>query len=333
MRRALVRTITELAKTDPRIVLLTADLGFMVLEEFADAHPDRFYNVGVAEANMVGLATGLASCGYLPFVYSIATFATMRCYEQIRNGPVLHGLPVRIVGVGGGFEYGHGGLTHHALEDLAIARVQPNLTVVAPADHEQAAAALRETYALSGPVYYRMGKRDDYVLPGLNGRFRLGRLETVREGGDLLILSLGSISAEVAVAVDRLEQRGITVTWGVVSSLRPAPAADILSLLRCFSSVLTVEEHYRDGGLGSMVCELAAEEGLPIRVRRCGVTAVPGMCGGERYLRDEAGLSGERLFHAAMEALQADPLYEASFYAEPQPVRTGMVNSMPRRNP
>ena len=106
MRRALASTLRELAGSDPRVILMTADLGFMVLEEFADTYPERFFNVGVAEANMIGLATGLAGSGYIPFAYSIATFASMRCYEQIRNGPALHDLPVRIVGVGGGFEYG-----------------------------------------------------------------------------------------------------------------------------------------------------------------------------------------------------------------------------------
>ena len=126
MRRALTKALCELADSDPRVVLMTADLGFMVLEEFAKSYPSRFFNVGVAEANMIGLATGLAASGFIPFTYSIATFASMRCYEQIRNGPVLHGLPVRVVGVGGGFEYGHAGYTHHALEDLGIARIQPS---------------------------------------------------------------------------------------------------------------------------------------------------------------------------------------------------------------
>ena len=175
MRHAFAKALYDIAESDERIVLMTADLGFMVLEDFAQAYPSRFYNVGVAEANMIGLATGLAASGFIPYVYSIATFASMRGYEQIRNGPILHHLPVRVIGVGGGFEYGHAGFTHHALEDLAIARVQPGLAVVAPADHLQASAAIRLTYDLPGPIYYRIGKREDYVLPGLEGRFRLGR--------------------------------------------------------------------------------------------------------------------------------------------------------------
>ncbi len=134
MRRAFAKTLVELAERDPRILLLTGDLGYMALEAFSDRFPKRFYNMGVAEQNMVGVATGLAEAGFLPFVYSIASFASLRPYEFIRNGPILHRLPVRIVGVGGGFEYGHAGLTHYGLEDVGVMRIQPGITLIAPAD-------------------------------------------------------------------------------------------------------------------------------------------------------------------------------------------------------
>ncbi|HEY4939313.1 MAG TPA: 1-deoxy-D-xylulose-5-phosphate synthase, partial [Actinomycetota bacterium] len=125
MRRAFVQELAEIAERDARILLITGDLGFSVVEPFADRHPDRFFNAGVAEQNMVGLATGLAESGFIPFVYSIATFAALRPYEFVRNGPVLHNLPVRIVGTGGAFDYGTAGPTHHALEDVGIMRMQP----------------------------------------------------------------------------------------------------------------------------------------------------------------------------------------------------------------
>ena len=134
MRSEFIRSLVALAERDPRVVLLTGDLGFTVVEDFAERFPQRFVNVGVAEQNMLGVATGLAEAGFVPFVYSIATFATMRPYEFIRNGPLLHGLPVRVVGVGGGLDYGNNGITHYALEDVALMRVQPKMMVVAPAD-------------------------------------------------------------------------------------------------------------------------------------------------------------------------------------------------------
>ena len=132
---------------------------------------------------MLGVATGLAEAGFIPYTYSIASFATLRPYEQIRNGPVLHHLPVRIVGVGGGYAYGTAGPTHHALEDIGALRMQPGLTVIAPADCLQAATAIRATYDLPGPIYYRLGKDDRGVLDGLNGEFEIGRANLIRGVG------------------------------------------------------------------------------------------------------------------------------------------------------
>lgn len=292
MRKQLAATLCRLAERDPRIVLLTADLGFMVLEEFAAAHPGRFYNTGVAEADMVGIATGLASCGYIPYLYSIATFASMRAYEQIRNGPVLHRLPVRIAGIGGGFEYGHAGPTHAALEDLGILRIQPGLSVIAPADDAQAAAALRATVDLPGPVYYRLSKETCAPLPGLEGRFRLGRLELLGEGDDAAIIAIGSITAEAVAASKLLAAEGIRATVAVVSSLRPAPAEDLARLLARVPAAVTVEEHYPEGGLGSLVAEVAAEQGAACRLVRCGAGyPFPSRIGSRQFLREQNGLS------------------------------------------
>jgi len=307
MRRSFARALTDLAAHDPRIVLLTADLGFMVLEEFEVAHPSRFFNVGVAEANMVGLATGLAASGYIPYVYSIATFASMRPYEQIRNGPVLHNLPVRIVGTGGGFEYGPAGFTHHALEDLGIARLQPGLTVIAPADHLQAANAVRAAHQLPGPIYFRLGKRDDYLIDGLDGRFRLGKVEIIRKGPDLLVLSLGSITLEVVQAAGALAEKGVETTVAVVSCLAPPPVEELRTMLQRFPVAITVEEHYVRGALGSLVAEVLAEDAIPCKLVRCGVRAIPEVCGSESFLRDAVGLSVRGIMTCALEALGGCP--------------------------
>jgi transketolase len=189
MRTGFIEALIELAADDDRVFLLTADLGWSVVEPFAERFPDRFLNVGVAEQNMLGVATGLAQTGYVPFVYSIATFSSMRCYEQIRNGPILHRLPVRVVGIGGGYAYGHAGPTHYALEDLCLARTQPGLTVAAPCDRRQAQAVIAATADLPGPAYLRIGKSACGDLPGLNGRFAWNRPEMVRPGSDVLLLA------------------------------------------------------------------------------------------------------------------------------------------------
>ena len=191
MRAAFIRTLCDLAAGDDRIVLLTGDLGFMALEPFRERFPARFFNVGVAEQNMIGMATGLAEAGLLPYAYSIATFASLRAFEFIRNGPVLHRFPVRVAGMGMGFEYGPAGPTHHAVEDIGALRTLPGLTIVIPADAAQAATAIRDTAGLGGPVYYSLGKDDSLSVAGLDGRFQLGRLETIGTGRDLAIVYHG----------------------------------------------------------------------------------------------------------------------------------------------
>ncbi len=303
LRGAFVKTLVELAEQDPSIVLLTGDLGYSVLEPFSDRFPDRFFNVGVAEQNMIGLATGLAASGFKPFAYSIATFASMRAYEFVRNGPVLHELPVRLVGVGGGFDYGHNGATHYALEDVGLMRVQPGLAVIAPADSAQTSAALQATADLATPIYLRLGK-DDVPIAGLEGRFRLGRAELIGEGDDLAIVTYGAITREAVAAARRLEGRGARATVAVIASLAPPPVDDLAGLLGRVPLVVTLESHYTVGGVGSLVCEIAAEHGLDCRVLRCGMTATPrGTTGEPDYLYGRHLLSGEHVADAALAAL------------------------------
>lgn len=293
MRAAFVRTLVELAEGDERVVLLTGDLGFMALEPFADRFPDRFFNVGVAEQNMIGLATGLADAGFVPFVYSIATFASLRGYEFLRNGPIAHRLPVRVVGVGGGFEYGSAGPTHHGLEDIGVMRLQPGLTVVAPADHRQARTALLQTWDREGPIYYRIGKDDRTEVPGLDGRFTFGRTERVREGRTLALVTMGSVAAATVAAAEELDASVL-----VVSTLNPPPADDVADALAPFERIVSVEAHYVTGGVGSLVAEVIAERGLRCRLERCGVREPSdGSTGSARYYLARHGLSAESIVH------------------------------------
>ena len=301
MRAAFVRALVEVAAQDARVVLLTGDLGFMALEPFSGAYPDRFINVGVAEQNMVGVACGLAEAGFLPFCYSIATFASMRGYEFIRNAAALHRLPVRIVGVGGGFEYGSAGLSHYGLEDVGLMRIQPNITVVVPADHRQTLTAVRTTWDLPGPTYYRIGKDDRREVPGLEGRFELGRVDVLGSGADLLFLTMGAVSAEVAAAAEKLSARGLRSTVGIVSTVNPAPIDDLVHLLTQFPVAVTVEAHQLNGGLGSLACEVVAESAIRCKVVRVGATGPPsGVSGSEDFLNRRHGLDCDSLAATAL---------------------------------
>jgi transketolase len=304
MRSEFAAALTELAARDERVVLLTGDLGFMVWEPFMERFPDRFINVGVAEQNMLGLATGLAEAGLRPYCYSIATFATLRPYEFLRNGPLLHRLPVRLVGVGAGLDYGHNGVTHYALEDVAVMRAQPDMSIVAPADPAQAVAALAAIHELDGPAYLRIGKEQQGVA-GLDGRFRLGHVEVIGGGGEIAIVALGTMATEAVAAAERLRERGVESSVVVVSSVRPSPADELATLLGAFDLAVTVEAHYRNGGLGSLVAEVIAESGAGCRLVRRAVAEMPrGLTGSPAHLRAALGLDAAAVADSVMAALE-----------------------------
>ncbi len=305
MRSAFIETLTELAARDERVFLMTADLGFSVVEKFARTYPSRFLNVGVAEANMVGLATGLAMDGWIPYVYSMATFAPMRAYEQIRNGPVIHSLPVRIIGIGGGFAYGTAGITHFGLEDLAIMRTLPGMTVIAPADPDQTRSVLRSCHEHPGPVYFRIGKGGNPRIPGLEGRFGIGRVECFGEGSDLLLLCTGAISTEVAAAAADLEGQQVRCTVGVVAALSPAPHEALASLASRFRHIVTIEEHFEHGGLGSLAAEAIALSGASARLHPLAVRGIPdGILGSQDFMRRRMGISRSDIVLKALSVLE-----------------------------
>jgi len=306
MRGTFIRTLTKLARKDSRIILLTGDLGYMAIEPFANEFPDRFYNVGVAEQNMLGVATGLAEAGYIPFVYSIATFVSMRPYEFIRNGAILHKLPVRIVGIGGGFEYGLNGITHFSVEDIGIFRVQPSITLIAPSDYEQTRNALFASWDLDGPIYYRIGKDDTNSLSSLKGHFDFNKASLVRSGKDVLLATYGSIAFEVIKAAEMLEEIGVSCGVVVVAVLSPPPVQDLIDLLQKFSHVVTIEAHYTSGGIGSLVAEIIAESNLDARLLRCGICSLPsGISGSQDYMNEYFGISATKIFQSVKQAMDS----------------------------
>ncbi len=285
MRTAFAKALCELAERDPRVWLLTGDLGFSVLEPFRARFPERFVNAGVAEQNMVGVAAGLAHSGNVVFVYSIANFPTLRCYEQIRNDVCYHELPVRIVSVGGGLAYGSAGYTHHGVEDLAVMRVLPGMTVVAPGDPLETDAVTRALVDLPGPAYLRLGKANEPVVHEAPLSLTLGRALTLRNGHDVTLISTGGMLAASVAAADELAVRAkLSVRVLSMHTLKPLDVEAVLAAARETRLILSVEEHSELGGLGSAVAELLAEMPPPrARFRRF---ALP-----DRYLR-EVGSQG-----------------------------------------
>ena len=193
MRTAFINTLNELASRDERIWLLCGDLGFSVLEPFAKSFPNRYVNVGVAEQNMTGVAAGLALSGKIVFTYSIANFPVIRCLEQIRNDVCAHNLNVKIVSVGGGFAYGSAGYTHHGTEDLAIMRVLPNMTVLAPGDPVETRLLTVAATEQPGPCYLRLGKAGEPTIHTSEPEITIGKAIILRQGGDGTLISTGGM--------------------------------------------------------------------------------------------------------------------------------------------
>lgn len=294
MRRAFVETLCAMAREDERIILLTGDLGFMALEPFRDEFPERFFNVGVAEQNMTGIAAGLAEAGLRPYVYSIATFASLRPFEFIRNGPVLHRLPVRIVGMGAGFDYGHAGATHYAVEDVAVLRTMPGLRIAIPCDSGHAAAMLRATANQPGPVYYSLSK-DDSLRGILSDPDGAAGLHVLGGDSDLLILAMGAMVSEALEAA-----KDLPATVGVVCSFHPDPRRELAELLPRYRRVVTVEAQTVSGGLGAFVASVIAEEGLPCQLRALAVREPhDGLSGSQRERRARYGIDARAIIEAA----------------------------------
>jgi transketolase len=311
MRTAFIDELGILAEADPRIWLVTGDLGFSVLDAFAERFPDRFVNAGVAEQNMMGVASGLARMGAHVFVYSIANFPTFRCLEQIRNDVCYPGLGVTIVSVGSGFSYGSHGSTHHAIEDLAVMRALPNIVVVSPGDPTEARFATRALAERDGPSYLRLGKAGEAtVASAVDGRFELGSMRSIRNGTDVTLIATGSILTVAVAAADELEQDGLSVRVLSAHTLRPFDGATLLRALSETAGVVTVEEHRLIGGLRSTAGEVLVDAvSWPSgRIISLGVPSDTTMgTGDQAYLRNIAGLGTGAIVQAARRLVSGAP--------------------------
>ena len=259
MRTAFIETLNELADRDDRVCLIVGDLGYSVIEAFANKHPNQFVNAGVSEQNMIGLAVGMALTGKVVFTYSIGNFGTLRCLEQIRNDVCYHRANVKVVAVGGGLAYGNLGVTHHASEDVAIMRALPNMTVVAPGDPVEARLATRAVVALDGPCYLRLGKAGEPVVHAEEPDFQLGRALTLRDGSDLTLIASGGMLATADKVAKTLAAQGLGVRLLSMHTVKPIDREAVTRAAVETRYVFTLEEHSIEGGLGGAVAEIMAE--------------------------------------------------------------------------
>lgn len=277
MRNAFIQELVTLARLHPQIALIVGDLGYSVIEPFADEFPERFINAGVAEQNMTGLAAGMASEGYHVFTYSIANFPTFRCAEQIRNDVAYHNLPVTVVSVGGGLAYGSLGYSHHAVQDYALMRTLPNMLIAAPGDPMEVRACMRYLVEHPGPSYLRLGKAGEPNFHGAPPDVAPGRWLKVREGNEKrALLSTGAglqIAMEWANKDEHADRAVYTMPlWSMADKLAQA------ELLGFRDEVVTIEDHLQDGGFGSWLLEAKAIYAAPGCTVRT-VALSPEVCG------------------------------------------------------
>ena len=294
MRKAFINTLIRIAEEDKRIFLLTGDLGFSVLEPFRDKFPGRFLNTGVAEQNMIGVAAGLALERKIVFVFSIAPFITLRCFEQVRNDLCFQNLPVRLIGVGGGVAYGTAGATHYALEDIAIMRSLANMTVIIPGDPGETEMTIKESINYPGPIYIRLGRNAECVYQSSN--FKIGKGIIIEKGNDVAIISLGSMLSVAKGVTEELKNRKINACLISMPTVKPLDVKLIKKVARMTKAIFTIEEHSITGGLGGAVAEVLSGLNYRAMFKRFAFSdRYDFRVGMQKYLLEKAGLSKDKI--------------------------------------
>jgi transketolase len=275
MRKRALQMVYELAKRDPRVLFMGSDLGVGTLDDFKRELPERFFMEGVSEAAVIGMAAGLALEGKIPYINTIATFLTRRCFEQIVLDLCLHNVDVRLIGSGGGLVYAPLGPTHQAIDDIAILRTIPNMTVVAPADAVEMDQLMARTLDWKGPIYIRLAKGGDPIVTPREREFRIGKAIRVREGGDALIVTTGVTLQIALAAADKLATDGLRAGILHMPTIKPFDRNAFLAATSEVRAVVSVEEGTVIGGLGSAAAEALAEGlGSGVRFKRLGIPDV-----------------------------------------------------------
>lgn len=302
-RDAYGKALLILGKENPNVVVLDADLSKSTkTAEFGKNYPERFFNMGIAEGNLLGTAAGLAAAGKVPFASSFAIFATGRAFEQIRNSIAYPKLNVKIAATHAGISVGEDGGSHQAIEDVAIMRALPNMVVLVPADGEETRQMVLAAAEYEGPVYIRMGRLEVPVLFGEDYHFEIGKAKVLKEGTDVAIMANGLMVAAALEAAELLAGEGISVSVVNVSSVKPLDEETILRVAKETKAVVTAEEHSIIGGLGSAIAEILGEK-LPTPMVRVGLKDSFGESGRPYELLEKYGLGKEGLVKAVREAL------------------------------
>ena len=306
MRKTCLNLVYEMAKVDERIFFIGSDLGFETLKEFREKIPGRFIMEGVNEAHAIGMAAGLAMEGKIVYVNTIATFLTRRCFEQVVLDLCMHNVNVRLIGNGGGVVYAPLGSTHLAIEDIAIMRALPNMTIVAPADADEMRRLMPLTVDYSGPIYIRLAKGYDPIVTNDDTQFKIGKGITMRTGGDSLVITTG-ICLRIAIeAAEKLSQTGIEIAILHLPTIKPLDVESILDMAESAKVIVSVEEHTVIGGLGSAVAEVLAEAGFagPKRFKRIGLPDVfPDNYGSQDSLMARYNITSEEITATVKELL------------------------------
>jgi len=297
MRRTFFETLGRIAKDDRDIFLLTADLGVKFLDSFRNLDPQRFINAGIAESNMIGVAAGLAMSGKNVYCYSIIPFLIMRAFEQIRIDVCYNDLNVKLLGSGGGLVYAAEGITHHAIEDIALIRSLPNVTIVAPGDALEAKAAAEASVDYKGPLYIRFGRDVDPLIHREEDfNFEVGKGIVVSRGEDICLITTGSMLYLGKLVTDGLKSRGVSSTLVSMHTIKPLDTDLVEECLRHHRAIFTIEEHNIIGGLGSAVCEVVAESRFKGVFKRIGIPdEYCSDIGKVDYLREKMGLAPENV--------------------------------------
>jgi len=308
MRKTCLDLVYELARTDKRVFFIGSDLGIGTLKQFKAEMPGRYFMEGVSEANIVGIAAGLALEGKIVYINTIATFLTRRCFEQVALDLCLHNANVRLIGSGGGLVYAPLGPTHEAIDDIAIFRALPRMTIVAPADADEMRRLMPLTIDYPGPIYIRLGKGGDPIVTSDRVPFQIGRAIPMREGNDALIVSTGVMLKAALDAAAALEKEGLEAAVLHMPTLKPFDTGAVVEIAGRVPVIVSLEEHTVIGGLGSAVAEAIAEAGFetPKRFKRIGLPDVfPDRYGSQASLMARYGLTADRVVATVWELMRS----------------------------